>query len=901
MKYWVYINNKVDGPYDENDLPAVEGFTPQTLICSEEVASKGGQEWVKASSVFEFDEEPAQEPTPQPETAQPAANTSELLARLEVLTSGMSSLQSKFETLQSHLDKALEENKKLAAQVAAQQSSEAPLMASEEDSRANTITLTRHDIASQNTPEETPSYPQQATPQEDELIIRSALDSMYGGKPLNADSVKEPLEDTFHDLVTGETSADLAREEEEQAVEEIATQLHFTPVEDEQPTQQEPVVENAVITTPSVFEAEKDALINELTSSAKEDVLDQIIAEHQAASSSTDGASLAAAGAVAGLAAAALATAPKQENQASSFAIAPDKENPQHLEEVLPADQLPEDVLPPTLNQESAPQEQVASADLPSVAQEPDVTPIAEEKPQEKVDLPVADLPQEDILVQPQEQEPSQPQLAVMDTPQELPQAEPVVQEPTELPTMDESVAPAQEPEVQPVPEMPKPQEEALEELVPATPKEAPANEPATTAQPEPEPLPEQPAQEVAQEPVANEQPAPAAAKQTLEPQAEAKQEPPVEQQESANSDLTDKDLQDAFGSQETEQPSSAVQDVGALLHADMENAEGNPNELTEIELKAGSTYLISDFVPPTQVEEGKEQMAQPMQETSKKQETIFQDMLAASTIGQSATSLNTDGLPEDVSATQINLENTIQAKRGASFDIKTVPMVPDPAQTDRLDMNDLNDVNAQHDIKTQGPSKSAKWVVRGLIALLALIVLYVVLSMLHLLPSNSKEAQQAQAVQNTQAILQEEGNAQTPLEQPAPADTPTAQDQALEKVQNFPLPNGYSLKGFIESKHATISPELITWEVADAVEPDNYSVTVKVPPENPQNFKTVYRFNYNMQTGLLDPTISDAKNLLDQAYGINPAQSVATAATAPAQKTATKRATTRRATTRRR
>ena len=864
MKYWVYINNKVDGPYDENDLATLEGFTPETLICSEEVASKGGQEWVKASSVFEFDEEPAQQSAPTPvaqaTAAQPTENTSELLARLDALASGMSNLQSKFEALQSHLDKALEENKKLAKQVAAKQNSDVPLMSGEDDTRANTITLTRHDISSPQTqPEETSSYPQQATPQEDELIIRSALDSIYGGKPLNADKVKEPEEDTFHDLVTGETSADLAREEEEQAVEEIATQLHFTPVEDEQPTQEQAIVENAVITTPSVFEAEKDALINELTSSAKEDVLDQIIAEHQQKEpSQTDAASLAAAGAVAGLAAAALAATPKEENKMPAFEIAPDKENPQQLEEVLPANQLPADVLPPTLNQESVPQEQISVADLPSVAGEPDVAPIAEEKPQEKVDLPVTDLPQE------------------------LPQTEPVVQEPTELPAMDELVAPAQASKEEQVQELAKPQENVEELVVPTV------NEPATL------PVDEQPAQEeiMAQEPA-----------------VEAEQAPVLqEEQPQSESAITQKDLQDAFGitpddTQKDEQP-TPVQDINALLTEKLENAEGNPNELTEIELKAGSTYLISDFVPPTQVGENKEPVLQPTQINSKKQETIFQDMLAASTIGQSATPLNTDGLPDDISATQINLENTIQAKRGASFDIKTVPMVPEPAQSARLDMNELNDVNAQHDIKKQGPSKSTKWVMRSLIVLLALIVLYVVLGMLRMLPAQvnlfaGKEAPQAQAVQNTQAILQEEANAAAPAPVTPPA-TPTAQDQALEKVQNFPLPNGYSLKGFIESKHATISPELITWEVADAVEPDNYSVTVKVPPENPQNFKTVYRFNYNMQTGLLDPTISDAKNLLDQAYGINPAQSVATAATTAAPQTATKRAT-RRATTRKR
>ena len=56
MRYWVYINDKVEGPYEEAKLVTLQGFTPDTLICSEEVASGGGQEWVKASNIFEFDQ-----------------------------------------------------------------------------------------------------------------------------------------------------------------------------------------------------------------------------------------------------------------------------------------------------------------------------------------------------------------------------------------------------------------------------------------------------------------------------------------------------------------------------------------------------------------------------------------------------------------------------------------------------------------------------------------------------------------------------------------------------------------------------------------------------------------------------------------------------------------------------
>ena len=45
MRYWVYINDKVEGPYDENKLVTLNGFTPDTLICAENAASGGSQEW----------------------------------------------------------------------------------------------------------------------------------------------------------------------------------------------------------------------------------------------------------------------------------------------------------------------------------------------------------------------------------------------------------------------------------------------------------------------------------------------------------------------------------------------------------------------------------------------------------------------------------------------------------------------------------------------------------------------------------------------------------------------------------------------------------------------------------------------------------------------------------------
>ena len=538
MRYWVYINEKVDGPYDENNLVTLEGFTPDTLICSEEVASNGGQEWVKASSVFEFDEIPVNEPTPQAAPQQPQQNeqTQALLAQLQVLTSGMSSLQSKLDSMQQNLDNALEQNKKLSDQIA-----QLSLPTKEEESsrntptdtpHSNTITLTRNDISSAE-PEAAKKniqYPKQAAPEEEEVIIRSALDSMYGGKPVE-------LEDTFQDLMPEKTAEQEARKkaEEEQAVRSIEPELEFIPVQEEQktdpslnisvskltpapeiqvqpvvdeekaeplpadalnelekemtslslenmevstsattetekPADEKPVLElqEAVITTPSMEETQKDALIQELTASPKEDILDQIIAEHEQAPAKTEeekssAGEMALGAAVAGLATASVVSLVNNEDkpETAALSIATDKENPEKLEEVLPAEQMPAD----------NPQPEPAPADLPSVELTPEAVQSVQEEPKPELEIPVADTPQE--LPQTQEvEEEVAPQIPVAQMPEveEQPTPEPQPLAEAELPSLDERAAlekVAQEQQAQVVDPADLPEEDSIQELIP--------------------------------------------------------------------------------------------------------------------------------------------------------------------------------------------------------------------------------------------------------------------------------------------------------------------------------------------------------------------------------------------------------------------------------------------------
>ncbi|ACC98792.1 hypothetical protein Emin_1242 [Elusimicrobium minutum Pei191] len=52
MRYWVYINNKVMGPYEEGNIPELQGFTPDTLISSEIIEEGASQEWIPARAVL---------------------------------------------------------------------------------------------------------------------------------------------------------------------------------------------------------------------------------------------------------------------------------------------------------------------------------------------------------------------------------------------------------------------------------------------------------------------------------------------------------------------------------------------------------------------------------------------------------------------------------------------------------------------------------------------------------------------------------------------------------------------------------------------------------------------------------------------------------------------------------
>ena len=942
MRYWVYINDKVEGPHDEDKLVTLQGFTPETLICSEEVAAGGSQEWVKASSIFEFDQiektlnqpmpealatatmqQPAvtatqapvaQEPAP---TANPVANNdlaALLLAKLDSLTSQITGLQTKLDGMQSKLDEAVNEAHEARLAATAAQASQVPsdvpayMPPSDLEDRNNTITLTRHDIepeAEEETENEEASITnteslvskaedivaaankeepldmlgdlaleeesKDANAEEslgsnpEEEVLRSALDSLYGAQAIQT---QEEKESTFQDLLTPKQAAELAALADAKQAKEEKTL-------DEALKETEPAKEE----TPSVDEAAKDALLAELTASPKEDVLDQVIREKEEEKKG-DTLKVAALSAAAGVAAAAgiaslmgdkeekAEEAPAEEPVAEKqpldleetadapvLSIATDAAEPEKLEEVLPADQMPEDV-------PAAPEAETVEAEPSAV-----------------------------------------PELPAEETQEEQPQAEPVAEpQAVEL----EPVA-APEPAEEPVAE---PEAVELEPVAAPEPAEEPVQEPEPVEEPVAAPAESLPSLDqsdpsaVAQQIKEDEQKD--ATFQELVPNA------PAEKPE--GSLITEDDLNDAFAERETEN-----QSVEQLFGLDQQNQEtqtnesvdtsvpvaslptfdeqtadqplpvGNPNDLTEIELKEGSTYLISDFVPPAQADGNalpKELGALAGEQTStlntkaaepaqEEMGTEIQEIVSSTKQTEKMVETSQLDVADGVTISQVILENTIKTKRGATLDIKTVPMVPEPAQSERLHLDDLaDDINTQHDVKPadiKPASGKTKAIVGGAVAVVALGLIYAMLGFMNLLPASinvfgdkQAAAQQAQQAQMDEMLVDENTYQQDPsaLVDAAPVDPSTV---VLQEVQAFPLMNGYTLKEFIEAKHPA-AVNLITWEISTAVDPDNYSVIVKVPPENPQSFKTSYRFNYNAVTKALDPTISDAKNLLDSA-----------------------------------
>ena len=767
MRYWVYIKDKVEGPYTENELAALQGFTPETLICPEETQD-GSQEWVKASSLFDFNAPAAAAPQAAAEQA-PAASSQADPSVAQLLIEKIDNLTREIEGMKTKLDESIAAS--TAAQAAAAQAAAqaATVHSTPEENSivedaviTDTQSLITHaeEVVAQAGTEETqekpldflneihigdntPSEESVANPGE-EVVLRSALDSFYNAKP----QTEEEKEITFQDLLSPVKQAAAAG-----AVAAGAAAAGAAIASAANKDEAEKAPEN-------ISEEKREEIINDITAPAtQDDAVLQAIDEAEKAE--------------------------KAENA-----------------------------------------EKVEKAEVPELA------PI--DQPAEKQSLDLTDQPQ--LNVQEQAAEPAAHQ-------EEEPQL-----------VVDEFAASA-----------------AAAQLTPMG--------PAVNAE-------ESSQQEVLQ------------TAQELVPGKELKDE---------NSDgiLSQKDLDEAFADRTPTEDFPMSQTQQSLPEG---QGFYNPKDMTEVQLKEGSTYLISDFIPPAEAVKTSPTTPKSTDNISiNKEDDTIEEMVPGAAV--SAAGLATAGAavaaaatlsgedkkekadekqeeasstekpaPEsddkvgetadDLSVSKIVFDNTIKTKRGATMDIKTAPMVQEPANSDRLDLSDSDlDINTQHDLKAadfkQSGSSLTKIILGGLFAVIIVAVVYVMLAYLEIIPASFNIFKQKASAQETNPTTAEmlgdlpQENVEDIVSQMDPTVA------VLNEVKALPLSNGQTLQQLIESRHpAAVS--MIDWSITNAVEPDNYSVLVKVPPENPQSFKISYRFNYNALTHELEPTISDSRNLLD-------------------------------------
>ncbi len=899
MRYWVYINDKVDGPFEEDKLATLNGFTPETLICSEEIEEGANQEWVKASAVFEFDEatktmtraplsqqELQLQPAPQEENAAGQAQPlTQDHATTQILIEKIDHLTREIEGLKGKLDQALAASaaaavppapaltQPLPAPETAAPTAEKPApvlpeeATTEEGVITNTESLMHHaeSLVAQASSTAT-SKPidfldeiqigaakNPADKGGEEVVLRSALDSLYGVK----EQAEEEKEATFQDLLSPLTAAATVGagaavaaalsqkdgEEKEETLAEPAAQaqpeqkMEEAPAEQPaaQPQEAEPAPAQASL---PISEEKREEIINEITAPAQQnDLILQALQEAQ------------------------------KEQEAEQPQV-----EPVATPEVEPAAQPVE---------EPAMAVQPAAEPLAEPAIEPVVEPIAQPAV-EPVLEPVLDL-------NPLEEQPAE--AAGTDLPQDKQPLDLSDQPQLNIVGGEETPLPASADPAQPTAHVPDlgSINDALTPMNPDAP-EAGAKEVTETVK-----------ELVPGKKLENTEP------EGLISQADL-DEAFTERRATPADDFPLPEGQEPPASQAAGQTPAAQNPGGqqpAAQEAKLPEGQGfyNPNEMTEVELKEGSTYLISDFIPPAEAKSEKALLEEQKARLQKQREqagalpgSTEAAQQAVEQASQVTPEVKTEFIEEivpdkkdpstDLSLSKVILENTIKTKRGASMDIKTVPMVQEPADTDRLDLSESGlDINTQHDMKEadfQQPSTPLiKIVLGGLVSLVLLALIYVMLAYLELLPSRFnfiKSAPQQEEVLGQDEQLNEllEPPTQTaaqPMQLPAGVDSQIApqpmqtQDNPLAviltQVKNLPMVNGQTLQQLINSRHPA-TQEMIEWNITTAVEPDNYSVLVKVPPENPQSFKISYRFNYNAVTGALEPTISDSKNLLD-------------------------------------
>ena len=242
-------------------------------------------------------------------------------------------------------------------------------------------------------------------------------------------------------------------------------------------------------------------------------------------------------------------------------------------------------------------------------------------------------------------------------------------------------------------------------------------------------------------------------------------------------------------------------------------------------------------------------------------------------------TAMISDYVPPTVNTDKPNATSLENIKRVKPSDIKTIPLVPEVVGEEIWSSPYVESATANVG-KTTSKVKVALFV--SLIALISVLFVSIAGTMVaaffgvipekyspvHIIinnKENKKKAQQNAPVQTMQPEVMEQERAVV-MEQPIvnPEETVATDPMAevLAQVKKYSFPDKTTLEERIKNYNPNIMGDL-EWSIFPTEDLDVYSIAIKLPA-NLEGQSFSYRFNYNVNGGVLTPTTSESKNIME-------------------------------------
>ncbi len=217
-------------------------------------------------------------------------------------------------------------------------------------------------------------------------------------------------------------------------------------------------------------------------------------------------------------------------------------------------------------------------------------------------------------------------------------------------------------------------------------------------------------------------------------------------------------------------------------------------------------------------------------------------------------------------------LENSV--KREKPSDIKTVPLVPEVLGQEIHSSPYVESATAK--LRQTSPVvNTIKWTAIGIVIAIIVMAALSGLAVMGKIPEKlspihaiiySLRKPQPQQVDNTfeddMDLAPEMINQEVQGDQTALMSEQARIEAVIGQVRKYAFPDGTTLEDRIQNIHGNISDQ-IEWSLFPTEENGIYSIAVKIPQnQDGQGFS--YRFNYDFDNNKLDPTTSEAKNIME-------------------------------------